>query len=879
MDKNRGLRALAVGFTLALLFEGGCGGGNGSTHGNGSSGGGSGSGGGGTGSGSGNGSSGAGSSSGGGNNSSGGGSSSGGSGGASSGGGSSGQGSSGGPPAGSLNTGTGSSTGQSVPGSTGLPALPLLTHVQATISGGSANITFDPYPGAVDYRVYVAPATSAIHLTSSGALDWIDNAAYRCAGRRAAPPVSVDGNAGPPNNGDPTTVPDWISTVTHTDKQSVWYYTRSLAEATLGYGFADPVDGTVPVYAVGDPNPWADNYGYGIREPQTRSKLYVTDNTKYLASGWRDDGIAFYAPDSTSSAACGSGNTPTQFVELDLQDGDSYGELSLPGNSHLYYAKSGAEATFRSKNPAPSGASTPGGSETGFFLCPTQTSNALPVMRVFYELESVQGQYGAGGGHDELVLGKERFDRARCQGSTFGACTSAQQSLWEVHWSGITGPTHLIVEALDAGCPFQGLLGPVHLAPTLVSPDDSGGNTTLMNDPITTFAEHQAASTHGEVFINGQWDGSPTPHPIARTAVDVSPQQRPAMDFASDFVGTSENFVETLDSSGQPDCGYTPALVAAAHATDPNCDGAHRVKSANYDVLFYEITEPRFEVGTMLGQLWDVYSGGKFRISPTSAKATMSDSSYLHAVMEVSSISTGRRYPQIMVSTQDFETSQWLLEASPDGNGIPLGGGEGTAPTPNSAIKPVLVLNPIDSDLGRPILEVELCNQRPWQVNDHCPWFLLEEQNPTSLPIGNWTAHPDTFDRFQDDRSARFDLFVSTQKVYVFLDSLPYGCVDLTHRTTKDVAGNVISPAPAPPPAGPVSVMFGDVNYHEGAENGYFQIYSSFHLNHELFESIRAYDYIAFSSNVSAPPWNESVLPCATQMHQGDDAGTQSPEQ
>jgi hypothetical protein len=450
-----------------------------------------------------------------------------------------------------------------------------------------------------------------------------------------------------------------------------------------------------------------------------------------------------------------------------------------------------------------------------------------------------------------------------------------------VHWSDITGPTQLVVEALDAGCPFQGLLGPKHLAPTLVNGDDNGGNNSLMNDTLFTVGELQAASKHGEVFVNGQFDGAPTPHPIARTAIQVAPVTRPTMDFASDFTNTSETFTESLDSQGQEACGLTKQLISEARAEDPSCDGAHMMTSANYESLLFDIDGPRFTMGTALGELWTGYSGGKLRVFPKSAPAAaLSDSTYLHAVMEVSGFSTGRRYPQIMVSAQDVVTSQWLLDRSPDGNGMSLLGGEGTAPDANPNIQPVLVLNPIDSGVGRHILEVELCNQRPWQVNDHCPWFLLEEQNPTSSgALGSWTPRPDLFDRLQDDRSVRFDLFASTQKVYVFVDTLPYGCVDITNRTAKDVAGNVINPTPKPPSAGPVYLTFGDVNYHEGAEAGYFQIYSSFHLNHELFETTRNYDYIAYSSNVPAPPWNESVQPCVTQMHQGDDQGTQTPEQ
>jgi hypothetical protein len=234
--------------------------------------------------------------------------------------------------------------------------------------------------------------------------------------------------------------------------------------------------------------------------------------------------------------------------------------------------------------------------------------------------------------------------------------------------------------------------------------------------------------------------------------------------------------------------------------------------------------------------------------------------------MEVSSFSTGRRYPQIFVTQQDFPTAIWLLERTPEG-------------VTNPNIQSAIALQPIDAAVGRPVMELEVCHQRHWQVNDHCPWFLLEKIDPPSpAKVGGNNPHPDLFDRLQDDRSLRFDLFLSTQKAYVFLDSLPYGCADLANRKTVLASGAAIDPPPTPPTAGPVTVSFGDVEYHAGAESGYFQIYSPFHLAHQLYETVRHFDYIAYSSNVPAPPWDEHAHPCATQMYGGGHAGTQTPE-
>jgi hypothetical protein len=733
--------------------------------------------------------------------------------------------------------------GGALPADTGLPDLPLLTHVQAVALGNSAAISFDPVPGAKDYRVYVLPQQSDVRLAPDGSLAGINNGTYRCAGLRAAPGIWVDSDQGPSSN----PVPNWIATDTMVDKENVQGVDRTMATATLGYAFEDRATATVPVYAVGDPAAAADNFGYGIRETQTRTKLYVQDNSSYLVKGWRDDGVQFYAPASASSTACGSDAPVPVYTK-------SYTDEGNVGSSPVYYGP-GAEATAR-------GTGTP-----AFYLCPSQAAGSLPVMRAYYQLSSPGGYFGRAEGHDELALGQDRFDRARCQGSSTDACTTAPQSLWQVHWANIQGPTQLVVEALDAGCPFQGLLGPTSLPATLVNGDDNNGNGGLLNDPVYSFAQLQSKANSGEVFLNGTFDGSPTPHPIARAIVSVRPQTRPAMDFASNFAGAPEPFTETRDASGNPDCGLTPTLQSWSGNPD-TCDGAHRMTSPTYDVLFLGVQDQRYAVGQAQGELWSDYSGlagGKFRITPKGVTGTMSNSTFLHAAMEVSSFSTGRRYPQIMISEQDFMTSQWLLERSSDAT--------------NAHVGSTMILQPIDSGDGRPVAELELCSGRRWQVNDQCPWFLLEKNDS---PIVNGTGpnnpHPDLFDRLQDDRSARWDLYTSTERAYVFLDSQPYACVDLTNRKARLSSGAPIVPTPTPPRAGAVTIAFGDVMYHAGAEAGYFTVFSPFHLNHELFETVRHFDYIAFKSNDSAPAWDESRFPCITQMFSGGDAGTQTPE-
>jgi hypothetical protein len=731
--------------------------------------------------------------------------------------------------------------GGALPPNTGLPDLPLMTHVQALVQGNSASITFDPVSGAKDYRVYLLPQTSDVRLNADGSLAGVTNAVYRCAGLRAAPTIWVDEDQGPPSN----PIPNWVAVNSLVDKEDVQGFRRALANATIGYGFEDPVPGTVAIYGVGDPSASADNYGYGIREMQTRTKMYVQDNTTYLAKGWRDDGVVFYALSSASSTACGTGAPVAIYTKNYTDD---------IGTSTVYYA-AGPESMSR------------GTSSLAFYLCPTQATGSQPIMRAYNEINSPGGTLGKPEGHDELAVGSERFARARCQGSNFDVCASSPQSLWQVHWANIQGPTQLVVEALDAGCPLQGLFGATSTPATKVNGDDNGGDNSLLNDPIFTLAQLQSKAANGEVFLNGTFDGSPTPHPIARALVTVSPQTRPTMDFSSNFAGPPEQFAESFDGNGDPNCGYTPTLMNWADDTD-TCDGAHLFTSPTYNVLFFDVQDQRYSVGQTEGELWTGFSArvaGKFRISPKGATATMSASTFLHAAMEVTSFSTGRRYPQIMISEQDFVTSQWLLERGGDQLDTHIGS--------------TMILQPIDSGLGRPVAELELCSQRGWQVNDQCPWFLLEKNDPPNVnDTGINNPHPDLFDRLQDDRSTRWDLYTSTSRAYIFIDSLPYACVDFTDRKATTSDGKAIAPTPVPPKAGTVTVSFGDVQYHAGAESDAFTIYSPFHLEHELFESTRHYDYIGFKSNEPAPAWDEGRFPCITQMYSGGTTGTQTPE-
>ena len=96
----------------------------------------------------------------------------------------------------------------------------------------------------------------------------------------------------------------------------------------------------------------------------------------------------------------------------------------------------------------------------------------------------------------------------------------------------------------------------------------------------------------------------------------------------------------------------------------------------------------------------------------------------------------------------------------------------------------------------------------------------------------------------------RFDVYVSSDRAYFFLDGAPAGC-------TKYPAGFAMS--------GPVTVTVGDVLYHEGAADElvcYHQKPFPFLHEHQCAQTKRHFDDVGCKSDVAPPAWDEARFPC-----------------
>lgn len=534
---------------------------------------------------------------------------------------------------------------------------------------------------------------------------------------------------------------------------------RVAADATLGYVYTTPADDRVPVYALGDSDMHADNAGcYYMRWPESRVKKYTTsesERTALLAKQWRDDGVAFYAAKPGAD-----GTEPV------------YGGSEDPSDFAVtYYVKGGAEHDKR----------VAGGLKMteAFSVYTDAKDGAEPLRRVFY-------QQTCGRSHDELVAGVARFNKAYEQGS---------QPVPELHFSGITEEMTLVVEALDQKCPFQGPLA----ATSRPAHTESFGTFTNVYPAFRTLEEHATASPTGEVFVNGQGDAT-TPKAISRACLKVTPEPAPGLDFFYD--GAPEEYTAGKET------GYQ----------------TYETESPTFNVQFTSVETDSWAFGSLFGELWATYSdkaadtNGKLRITPKQ-RATLAADKFVHATMEVDTVSSQRRYPQLFVSNAEWPVQDNLA-------------------TSGTAIVQVFggVTDPTE-------VQIQFCDHRTWDVNNQCPHYKLYTLKG---PNGEFLAPSPEINGFQGtDRTVRFDVYASTSRIYVYTNTQPYGCAELP-------AGKL--------EAGNATVTFADVLYHSGVD---LAAWYPFHTANMQIWTSRHFSNLGFSSNVAQPTWDESRLPCA----------------
>jgi hypothetical protein len=396
--------------------------------------------------------------------------------------------------------------------------------------------------------------------------------------------------------------------------------------------------------------------------------------------------------------------------------------------------------------------------------------------------------------HDELALGEAMRRRLLEQGN---------QPANVLSWSGLTERTTLVVEALDRACPFGGLLA--------ASSEKGAGHAK----PLKSVAEAQAGSASRELWINGQGAPSARPVPLARSYVTLEPQSAPVMDAYFDFStsGTKQSYT-LIDHDGGV--------------------GAYHFQSDAFDLDYFNVEPGARSIGEVFGQLWVAYAdvaadtNGKVRLAPR-RMAELTRDRYVHVTARMDIPSTMRRYPQLLVSNLAPPIQRSLAKGT------------------------TVIVQPFAAATH---VQLQVCKNRGWDVNDQCPQALIHGPRHYHRDF-QWPPRAVAAEQAAFDHLARFDVFVSTERVYVYFEGEPYGCGKLPEGSFQP---------------GPVSVNLGDVLYHSGVDESVAcdDCPHEYLKRHSLTQTLRKFDSFGFNSNVELPAgeplprWNEKALPCFT---------------
>jgi hypothetical protein len=186
--------------------------------------------------------------------------------------------------------------------------------------------------------------------------------------------------------------------------------------------------------------------------------------------------------------------------------------------------------------------------------------------------------------------------------------------------------------------------------------------------------------------------------------------------------------------------------------------------------------------------------------------------------MEVDTVSTQRRYPQLLIGDVKWPVQDNLEQGS------------------------TVIVQTFGGITQALDVQLEFCDHRTWDVNNQCPMYDLYKLKDGASEF--LAPHVEINGLNGADRTVRFDAYVSTTRVYVYTNGIPFGCADLPEGKLQ---------------AGPGTVTFGDVLYHSGVD---LEAWYPFHKEKMQTLTSRHFSNLAFSSGVAAPPWDETVMPC-----------------
>jgi hypothetical protein len=440
--------------------------------------------------------------------------------------------------------------------------------------------------------------------------------------------------------------------------------------------------------------------------------------------------------------------------------------------------------------------------------------------------------------------------------------------------AGLSGSTRIVIEAIDAPCPFTGVIGASHVE---LDRTRAANPEILAEDEgfYAVFTEAEEIAAYGATIVNGQGSAAQTGRPapltsprvLGRTTVIVAPTgtaaPAPVADFFDDFaIADQPKLVSAGATCYPPDC------------THPFIDIFQNQKwtfeAAGMDVDQYFVDR---------GQLHAVVAdGGADDFASTVAYprqlAQLSDTSYLHATYEVNVITSDRRYPWLSICGADQPGQTIAADGSPRSHlnpdsGLQLGDGDNPNQSGFNCImvfskdgNPVFALPAGDGTESPPETDMRVLiyktgtgltgvNVSPDQyANGFMPHAWFRQQG-----AGGKITGPMLDRQNLNAPTSHFDVFVRRGRVVVYVDGAQKLCNDF------DPAMVTMSEA---------MVGFGQVLYHTSTEHNEMtpdpndpnKLHGRMHHVHgnlKYFDR-RDWDNLGFESGVALPASGPSAF-------------------
>lgn len=421
----------------------------------------------------------------------------------------------------------------------------------------------------------------------------------------------------------------------------------------------------------------------------------------------------------------------------------------------------------------------------------------------------------------------------------------------------LTGPTDIVIEAIDAACPFSGHLAPEH-EDIQVTIDEVPAADRIT---FSLFTAAEIRARFGSLVLNGHGAGATlgaqgnttAPKVLARTTVRITPTGRATprtKDFFDDFdgAGGAISFVGPIDDAGR---AYSKGRRFGNTKWDFFAFNDHLEKAQlSEERGLLHVTLPDWEQ--------DVFASV---VGVPRRPAKLSSTSYLHLTFEVASNATSRRYWWVGLcgageagKTFDAEGhfAGKLINTpffyQPDGYNVSVEGWNCLQffPRDGSPFR----LAPTDT---RSESDVRVMVNKPNAAARESVVNVSPAQYPASSAKPSWfrqqdaagtLAAPVLDDQLLISPRTRFDAYVRRDRFVLYVNG--------EQRLCNDFPSSALTMAEA-------AVAFGQVLYHSAAERLEFsrdyndRTGQRYYLENAPYADERDWDNVGFEEDLAAP--------------------------